>query len=55
VECYRILSDFSNNPEKYLGTPESKESDPTDDVIELTDIAMEEDKNASKKRRISDL
>ena len=28
VECYRILSDYSLNSEKYTGIEESKESEP---------------------------
>mgnify|MGYP006189585633 CR=1 FL=1 len=56
VECYRILSDFSQHPEKYLGVEESKESsNPADDVVELEDIVMSEDKNTSKKRGINEI
>ena len=50
IQCYRIMADFSNNPEKYLGTEETKEHE----IIDLTDVMME-DKNPSKKRSISEI
>jgi hypothetical protein len=47
IECYRILADFSNNPERYLGVEEVKESE----VV----LDMEEDKNPSNKRGIDQI
>ena len=36
IECYKILSDFSNHPEKYCdnGTEESKDNDSCEDEYE---------------------
>ena len=54
VECYKILADFSNNPEKYIHTKAFGDCDPTEDVIDLREVMME-DKNPSKKRSISEI
>ena len=35
IECYKILSDFSHNPEKYVGVEETKEHTEEDDEEEF--------------------
>jgi hypothetical protein len=54
IDCYRILADYSNNPEKYKGREETKDCEP---MCDPEDIHLIEDsnKNISKKRDITSI